>query len=610
MSPQPKFDTPSTADRPASRYLKSWGAELGEGTARFRLWAPGVEALTLDLDGTRLPMERASGGWYELVAEARAGQPYSFVLPDGMAVPDPAARAKAGDVHGPSVLVDPTAYQWRHEWRGRPWHETVLYEAHVGTFTPEGTFDAMRGKLDHLVSLGVTALELMPVAQFAGSRGWGYDGVYLYAPHEAYGTPDDMKRLIDEAHGRGLQVFLDVVYNHFGPDGNYLSAYAADFFHPERHTAWGAAIDYDRRPVRDFFVENALYWLEEYRLDGLRLDAIDSIEDEADEDIVAEIGRAVREHPFAWRRHLTTEDARNIVRLHERGEDGLGILYDGEWNDDFHNAAHVLATGETEGYYADHAADACGDFLRCLKSGFAFQGQESAHRGTVRGVPSGHLPPIAFVNFLQNHDQAGNRAFGRRLSQLAEPRAVEVLTAIHLLMPAIPLIFMGEEWAETNPYLFHTDFHGELAEAVREGRRNEFKDWADFADPELRQTIPDPNNPRTAERSRLDWSKAEQDEDEGPHGERLALVRRLLALRAEHVTPRVAGLRDGSCEGKPHGRRGIEAMWTLDDGARLGLVANLGARPFHGPELAGEELIAIGDPRSDVWAVRWTLERP
>ena len=603
MSPRPKID------RDAPRAW-SWGAELTGGGASFRLWAPSTETIVLELDGDRIPMMRNADGWHEAEAEAQAGQPYAFALPGGLTVPDPAARAQGGDVHGPSRLIDHKSYEWRHEWSGRPWHETVLYEAHVGTFTREGTFDAMRAKLDHLADLGVTALELMPLAQFGGRRGWGYDGVLLYAPHEAYGRPDDLKRLVDEAHGRGLSVFLDVVYNHFGPDGNYLGAYAPEFFHPERHTPWGAAIAYEKKPVRDFFVENALYWLSEYRIDGLRLDAIDSIEDETDEDIVAEIGRAVREAEadgrLAWRRHLTTEDARNITRLHERGEDGVAILYDGEWNDDFHNSAHVLATGETEGYYSDHAADARGDFLRCLESGFAFQGQESAHRGELRGVPSGHLPPTAFVNFLQNHDQAGNRAFGSRLSKLADRRAVEVLTVILLLGPAVPLLWMGEEWGETNPYLFHTDFEGDLAEAVRDGRREEFKAWADFADPELRATIPDPNDPETREVSRIDWEKR----DQGAHAERLDLVKRLLALRAEHVTPRSAGLRDKSSEAKPHGRKGIEVVWTLDDGARLGMVANLGAQPFHEPVLPGDELVAIGDPTTDEWAVRVTLERP
>ena len=595
-------------DAPPRR--RAWGVEpVGDTLWHARLWAPGAEGVTFWLDGEdREPMEETGEGWFETRFAGSPGTRYGFRLPSGLFVPDPAARRQEGDVHGPSVLHDPDGYEWRHEWAGRPWEETVLYEAHVGTFTAEGTFDAMRAKLDHLVELGVTALELMPLAQFGGRRGWGYDGVLLYAPHEAYGTPDDLKRLVDEAHGRGLSVFLDVVFNHFGPDGNYLGAYAPEFFHPERHTPWGAAIAYEKKPVRDFFIDNALHWLEEFHIDGLRLDAIDSIEDQAEEDIVAEIGRAVREAEadgrLPWRRHLTTEDARNITRLHERDEGGVAILYDGEWNDDFHNAAHVLATGETEGYYSDHAADARGDFLRCLESGFAFQGQTSAYRGELRGKPSGHLPPTAFVNFLQNHDQAGNRAFGSRLGQLADARAVEVMTVLLLLGPAIPLVFMGEEWDETNPYLFHTDFEGDLAKAVRDGRREEFQAWADFADPELRETIPDPNAPDTQDRSRLDWAKAR----DGGHAARLDLFRRLLQLRARHVVPRLRGLTDRSSVAKPHGRKGIEVVWTLNDGARLGIVANLGDEPFHEPVLPGTELIAIGDPTVDRWAVRVTLE--
>ena len=609
MSPLPKTAS-STASIPARRY--AWGPELhDDGHATFRLWAPGAETVTLVLDGSDHAMERDGDGWHEATVAARAGQEYAFRLPDGLVVPDPASRAQHGDVHGVSVLVDHDAYQWRDEdWRGRPWEETILYESHVGTFTHEGTFAAMIAKLDHLVETGVTALELMPVAQFAGRRGWGYDGVLLYAPHEAYGSPDDLKRLVDEAHARGLSVFLDVVFNHFGPDGNYIGAYAPEFYHPENHTPWGAAIAYDRQPVRDFMIDNALYWLAEYRIDGLRLDAIDSIEDASGGDIIEDIARAVRaaeaDGRLAWRRHLTTEDARNIVRLHERDENGFAPLYDGEWNDDFHNSAHVLLTGETEGYYSDHAADPRGDFLRCLESGYAFQGQDSAYRGEVRGEPSGHLPPQTMVNFLQNHDQTGNRAFGRRLTELAGKRALEVMTAIHLLGPGVPLIWQGEEWGETNPYLFHTDFDGDLAEAVREGRREEFKDWGDFADPELRETIPDPNDPETRERSRVDWSKPDQ--SDGKHADRFDLVKRLLDLRREHVVPRLAGLRDAAAVGKPHGRRGIEVVWTLDDGAKLGLVANLGAEPFHEPQLAGVELIAIGDPQADEWACRWTLE--
>ena len=598
-----------------SHSRKSWGAEpQGDGSWRFRLWAPGVDALTLLVDDAEHVMTAAGSGWFEAEAPARAGQLYAFRLPDGLEVPDPATRRQAGDVHGRSVLVEPTAFEWQHEWHGRPWHETVLYEAHVGTFTAEGTFAAMQAQLDHLVELGVTALELMPVAQFGGRRGWGYDGVLLYCPHEAYGAPDDLKRLVDEAHRRGLSVFLDVVYNHFGPDGNYIGTYAPDFYHPDRHTPWGAAIAYDRQPVRDFMIENALFWLEEYRLDGLRLDAIDSIEEAEDgeTDIIEDIARAVRaaedEGRLPWRRHLTTEDARNITRLHVREtRDGhpYAPLYDGEWNDDFHNAAHVLATHETEGYYIDHAADPRGDLLRCLESGFALQGQNSVHHGgQARGEPSGHLPPTAFVNFIQNHDQTGNRAFGSRLTTLAEPRVVEVLTAMLLLGPAIPLLFMGEGYGETNPYLFHTDFHDELADAVREGRRNEFEAWGDFSDPELRETIPDPNAEATRADSRIEIGK----KADGDHAERMALVRRLLTLRAEHVVPRLAGLTGNSAEGKPHGKRGLEVTWRLDDGARLTMVANCGDEPFHLPEAPGQELFSLGDLQADAWAIRVTLD--
>ena len=584
-----------------------WGPRPnGDGSHTFRLWAPGVDALTLEVDDETHEMTAAGDGWWEARADAETGSRYGFHLPDGTVVPDPASRQQAGDVHGLSIIPD-MDHDWQAtDWQGRPWEETVLYEAHVGTFTPEGTFAAMIAKLDHLAAVGVTALELMPVAQFGGRRGWGYDGVLLYCPHEAYGTPKDLKRLVDAAHERGLSVFLDVVFNHFGPDGNYIGAYAPDFYHEDKHTPWGAAIAYDREPVRRFMIDNALFWLKEYRIDGLRLDAIDSIEEaeEAGTDIIEDIARAVRaaeaDGRLAWRRHLTTEDARNITRLHERDENGFAPLYDGEWNDDFHNSAHVLATGEHEGYYVDHVMDPRGDFLRCLESGFALQGQESMHQGgAIRGEPSGHLPPTAFVNFIQNHDQTGNRAFGERLTTLADERTVEVLLAILLLGPAVPLLFMGEEWGETNPYLFHTDFHDELADAVREGRRAEFKAWGDFADPELRETIPDPNEPETRERSRIDWEKrgnARQD-----------FVTGLLALRHGRIVPMLAGLSDKSCEAKPHGKRGFEAVWSLNGGT-LAMVGNLGDEPFHLPRMDGEELIAIGDLESDEWTIRVTLK--
>ncbi|MDX5400886.1 MAG: malto-oligosyltrehalose trehalohydrolase, partial [Rhodobacterales bacterium] len=316
-------------------FTKSWGAEIVEGGTRFRLWAPAQDRLYLRCDGTDHPMKAAADGWFDVTLPGvGAGCEYGFVLDSGQVIPDPAARAQVGDVHGPSRVIDPGGFDWT-PWRGRDWEEAVILEVHIGTFTPEGTFRAAIEKLPHLVKTGITVLEIMPVAQFAGNRGWGYDGVLPYAPHPAYGTPEDMKALIEAAHRHGLMVLLDVVYNHFGPEGNYLAAYAPDFFDKTRQTPWGDAIAYDRDPVRRFFVENALYWLDEYHLDGLRLDAIDHVRDPASPDILTEIAQQVRARfPHA---HLTTEDSRNITHLHERDSEGRPRLYTGEWNDDFHN---------------------------------------------------------------------------------------------------------------------------------------------------------------------------------------------------------------------------------------------------------------------------------
>jgi len=560
---------------------KSWGAELVEGGANFRLWAPGQESLALRCAGADHPMDRSEAGWFELsLPGVGVGADYAFVLATGQVVPDPAARSQASDVHGASRIIDPGAFEWS-PWARRAWEEAVIAEVHIGTFTPGGTFLSAIEKLPHLVKTGITALEIMPVAQFAGNRGWGYDGVLPYAPHPAYGSPDDLKALIDAAHRAGLMALLDVVYNHFGPEGNYLAAYAPEFFDPDRQTPWGDAIAYDRDPVRRFFIENALYWMEEFHLDGLRLDAVDHVRDTSEPDLLTEIALRVRERfPHA---HLTTEDNRNITHLHARDANGHPRLYSGEWNDDFHNVAHVIATGEGEGYYADFTTDPWGKFARSLAEGFAWQGEHSPHADAPRGEPSAHLPPTAFVDFLQNHDQTGNRAFGERLLALSSPAMVRALMTIHLLSPHIPLLFMGEEWGETRPFAFFTDFEGDLADAVREGRRREFAGFGAFANDAQRDAIPDPNAAKTFEASRIDWARASS----GEGREWLAFTSGLLALRHARIVPHLKGA--GGHAGRVLlAEDGLIAVdWRLN-GATLSLRANLSGAGADLPAAPGQ----------------------
>ncbi|HTS53798.1 MAG TPA: malto-oligosyltrehalose trehalohydrolase, partial [Burkholderiales bacterium] len=426
---------------------------LSHGGARFRLWAPGAGAMRLVLEGPdeagEFAMNALGGGWFQLdLPHARAGMRYRYLLENGLRVPDPASRSNPQDVHGPSLIVDPLAFEWGDgEWRGRPWEEAVVYELHVGSFSLEGTFAGVEARLDHLRDLGVTAIELMPVADFPGRRNWGYDGVLQFAPDSRYGTPVDFKRLVEAAHGRGLMVMLDVVYNHFGPDGNYLHLYAPQFFTERHHTPWGAAINFDGRDsrvVRDFFVHNALYWLEEYHLDGMRFDAVDQILDNSPLHILTEIAQAVRAGPGAARYvHLVLENDDNAAH-HLGTQPGEPGRYDAQWDDDAHHAMHVLLTGERDGYYRDYADDPLGHLARTLSEGFAYQGQPSLHRGgRRRGEPSGHLRPTAFVTFLQNHDQVGNRAFGDRIARSAQPKPLRAMTAILLLAPSIPMLFMG-----------------------------------------------------------------------------------------------------------------------------------------------------------------------
>jgi malto-oligosyltrehalose trehalohydrolase len=589
-----------------------FGAELRpDGATRFRLWAPACRRVDLALRGeVRQPMRPLADGWFEAIAEAPADTPYAFALDGGQRVPDPASRWNPDDVHAPSRVVDPLAYEWQDAgWAGRRWHEAVVYELHVGTFTPRGTFAAAIDRLDYLADLGVTALELMPVADFPGARSWGYDGVLAFAPDASYGSPADLKRLVDAAHARRLMVLLDVVYNHFGPDGNYLHLYAPQFFHRRRSTPWGAAIHF-AGPVRQFFVHNALYWLEEFRFDGLRLDAVHAIVDDAEPDIVAEIAAAVRDGPGRARAiHLVLENDRNDARYLARGPGGAPQVAAAQWNDDVHHAFHVIATGESDGYYADYADAPHLKLGRGLAEGFVYQGDRSAYRGHRRGSPSGGLPPCAFVDFLQTHDQVGNRAFGERIGALAPAPALEAATACVLLAPAVPMLFMGEEFDASSPFLYFCDFAAELGAAVTAGRREEFARFARFRDPAARAAIADPNHASTFERSKLRWEELERE----PHRRRRALVRWLLELRRESIAPRLAGMNAG-------GRYAVDGSvvsvaWTLGDGARLGLVANLG--PDEAPVVAlprGEMLYASGAPAArargalPAWAVVVALE--
>jgi len=585
-----------------------FGAQyLGGGQTRFRLWAPAASQVVLALEGAgqRLAMSVLSGGWHELVAAAAPGDAYRFALPDGTLVPDPASRCQLADVHDASLVVDPRAYAWRQpQWRGRPWHEAVVYELHVGTFSARGDYNGVREHLRRLAELGVTAIELMPLAEFSGARNWGYDGVLLFAPEHAYGPPDDLKALIDAAHELGLMVLLDIVYNHFGPDGNYLHRYAPQTFTERRRTPWGAAIDFGRPQVREFFLHNALYWLEEYRFDGLRLDAVHQIIDDADPHLLIELARAVRERIGSGRHvHLILENDDNAPELLQSSR------YTAQWNDDFHHAAHAVLTGESSGYYADYADRPVDRLGRILAEGFAYQGEHSTYRGQPRGGPSRDLTATAFVDFLQNHDQIGNRAFGERLSTLAKPEALMALTSILLLAPAIPMLFMGEEHGAREPFRYFVDFHGELADAVRDGRRREFARFADFADPAARERIPDPVAPATFEASIIDWRR----QAEPHHRQRLARIRALLAVRRREILPRLnIGVHDGHFEVAQAHR--LTVSWRVADGSWLRLLAILSDQPTvsAAPQPAGRRIWPEAEDGAasqelPAWFVGWYL---
>ena len=576
------------------------GARIDGDGVEFRVWAPGherVEVVVYEKTGNREqgtgdsrqqqrqeegevhPLaEEGEGWWSGRVAGIGAGARYRFRLDGGDAFPDPASRSQPEGVHGPSEVVDPGAFRWTDgEWRGIPAEEMTIYEVHVGTATPEGTFEGLIPRLDHLVELGVTAVEIMPVAEFPGHRNWGYDGVDLFAPDSSYGGPEGLRRLVDAAHARGLAVILDVVYNHFGPEGNYLPAFTSGRIFTERHkTPWGAAVNYDGAggaAVRELVVGNALHWAREYHVDGLRLDATHAIIDDSPVHLLAELAERVRAEGAPGRSFvLFAEDERNERALAlPRAEGGMGL--DGVWADDLHHQLRAMVAGDREGYFASFSGSA-EDVAATLRKGWFYEGQRSPHTGEERGTPAEGVPLPAFVVCIQNHDQVGNRAMGDRLNHAVSPAAYRAVSALLLAAPATPLLWMGQEWAASTPFQYFTDHPEELGRLVTEGRREEFKHFSAFADPEMRERIPDPQDPETFRRSTLLWEEREKE----PHAGVLALYRELLALR--RAEPALRNRARESVDAAAVGERAVALRREAPDGGALLLVAGFEEGPL------------------------------
>ena len=586
-----------------------FGAELqADGSVRFRVWAPEAAFLHLALEGSSelMPMTRAEDGWHELITPAATvGSLYRFVLPNGLRVPDPASRFQPDDVNGPSEVIDPAAYTWRTlDWHGCPWEQTVLYELHIGTFTPEGTFCAAIGRLEYLARLGVTAIEIMSIGDFPGRRNWGYDGVLLYAPDSSYGRPEDLKAFVDAAHALGMMVILDVVYNHFGPEGNYIAQYFPDIVTDEYKTPWGQALNFDAKhsdKTRMFIVQNALYWVEEFRMDGLRLDAVHAILDSSSTHILDELARSVRSIAGERPVHLILESDDRVWHHLRRDELARPLSSTAQWNHDIQKlVALALSSGRPEA--ADRAdTDLIG---KALIEGFT---SGPHHRNAPGDVMELSSSPGGFISFLQTHDVVGNRIAGERIHQLAAPEAVRAIAAVYLLAPQIPMLFMGEEWGASTPFPYFCDFTGELAEAVRTGRLEQFASPEERKNPELLAAAPDPLAGATFLSAKLQWKERLA----GPHATWLQWYTGILQTRRQAIVPLLHRLHASRGRYEVLGPRQIEVMWGLD-GEELRMDANLSDRPsglFHPNEgrtlwQEGAELEASALER---WSVRWSL---
>ncbi|MEZ5292318.1 MAG: malto-oligosyltrehalose trehalohydrolase [Vicinamibacterales bacterium] len=572
------------------------GAIVGPDATAFRVWAPAavrVELLVRPADGPerRLDMARESDGTAVAVLPGLAGGVrYAYLLDGAGPFPDPASRRQPDGVHGLSMTVDPSAFAWSDAaWTGVPLESLVIYELHVGTFTPAGTFEGVVERLPELRALGVTAVELMPVADFPGRRNWGYDGASLFAPARAYGSPDDLRRLVDRAHAAGLAVLLDVVYNHTGPDGSYLGAFSPQYFSDRHASPWGAGLNFDgpgSPHVREFFIENALHWVREYHVDGLRLDATHAISDDGPVPIVAELTARVKAAAGGRHLHVIAEDHRNLaVMVTPAARAGWGL--DAVWADDFHHQIRRRLAGDADGYYCDYTGRV-DDLVTTIRQGWFFTGQRSAHLGMARGTDPGGLTPERFVLCLQNHDQVGNRAFGERLHHQIPPAAFRAATVLLLLLPHTPLVFMGQEWAASSPFLYFTDHEPGLGRLVTEGRRREFGAFAAFADEASRARIPDPQADATFEASHLDWAEAARE----PHAATRRLHEALLAFRATALVPEAAASAEAiDADTLVLVRRGTA-------GERVLVVVRLtGAGPV---DLAGHRAVAGGGPWTTV----------
>lgn len=608
-----------------------FGAETQpDGSVRFRLFAPAANTIRLALEGSPelLSMQALGGGWHEIrTAQALPGSRYRFLLPDGTAVPDPTSRFQPDDVSGPSEVIDPANFPWTDAaWQGRPWCEAVLYELHIGTFTPEGTFRAATAKLDHLAATGITAIELMCLADFAGTRNWGYDSVLLYAPDSSYGRPEDLKALIDAAHARNLQVFLDVVYNHFGPEGNDLPKYFPQLLTSEHCTPWGDALNFDvksnnggveldgecARQVRELIIQNALYWVEEFHIDGLRLDAAHAILDNGPLHVLDELCNRVRDlaaHNNGGpprHVHLIREDENNVAPELVRDEQGRPQRFTAQWN---HDMSHLLGAAMRTDFEGQGSGDSgspddeTGRLVQALAEGFSIAAEENGTADEIRC----HVPPTAYIAFVQTHDLIGNRIAGERIHALVPPVAVRAVMALLLLLPQTPMLFMGDEFAASSPFPYFCDFHGDLAETVRKGRCEFLAKLHNASEDDLKSAS-NPQDPQTFQSAKLDWGEIE----DPAHGDWLPWYAAILGTRLARLAPLLHDLaaRCGSFRVLTAGA--FEIAWHLQENATLNLAANLRPNATQGfTQPTGDTLWLEGTAPTETelgpWSIRWTL---